>query len=260
MAERNLVIIDAGHGGIEPGAIYDGRMEKNDTLRLAFAVGRILADYGVDVRYTRIDDTYLTPLERAMMANQAEADYFVSIHRNAMPVPGSGSGIMSLVFENQGIPGMLANNINQALAGTGFADLGIMERPGLAVLRRTEMPAVLVEAGFIDNEFDNQMFDEYLNVIAQAIADGVLTTIVQVEEERPLYYQIQTGAYQVRSIADQQVKTLKSQGFPAFLVYEDGLYKVRVGAFEELDNAARMEQKLRQYGYNTFMVRRPEVY
>lgn len=260
MAERKIVVIDAGHGGADPGATFEGRQEKDDTLRLALEVGRILAANGVDVRYTRTDDTYNTPLEKAMMANDAEADLFVSIHRNAMPVPGTGSGVETLVFENSGIPAMLAENINRELAKTGFANLGIVERPGLVVLRRTRMPAVLVEAGFIDNEADNRLFDQNFQAIAQAIANGILTTIREEQEARPEYYQIQTGAYQVRHLAEELRDRLRAQGFPAFLVYEDGLYKVRVGAFRNLENAVRLEQELRQYGYNTFMVKRPAVY
>lgn len=260
MAERKIVLIDAGHGGADPGAKFDGRQEKDDALRLALAVGKILSENGVDVRYTRTDDTYNTPLEKATMANEAEAEYFVSIHRNAMPIPGSASGITSLVFENKGIPALLASNINEELAKTGYTDLGIMERPGLVVLRRTEMPAVLVEAGFIDNEADNELFDKNFEAIARAIADGILTTIQEEETAQPEYYQVQTGAYRNRALAEQQLNTLKSQGFPAFLVYEDGYYKVRSGAFRELDHAVHMEQELRRYGYNTFIVRRPAVY
>ncbi len=260
MAERRIVMIDAGHGGSDPGATWNERQEKDDVLRLALAVGRILSRNGVDVRYTRTDDTYNTPLEKAMMGNESEVDYFISIHRNAMPIPGSASGIESLVFENQGIPSLLAANINEQLTKTGFMDLGIIERPGLVVLRRTEMPAVLIEAGFIDNDADNELFDENFQAVAQAIADGILQTFKEEDAMRPEYYQVQTGAYRVRRLADQQLETLRSQGFPAFVVLEDGLYKVRAGAFLELDNAVRQEQQLRRYGYNTLIVRRPAVY
>ncbi len=52
---------------------------------------------------------------------------------------------------------------------------------------------------------------------------------------------------------------LKSQGFPAFIIYDDGYYKVRVGAFLNMDYAAQMEKRLRDYGYNTFMVREKAV-
>ncbi len=254
MAEIRKVIIDAGHGGAEPGAVFQGRKEKDDNLRLALAVGEILARNGVDVMYTRVSDVYQTPLEKAQIANRADADYFVSIHRNAMPVPGTASGIQSLVYENEGVAGVMAENINQALVKTGFADLGVIERPGIIVLRRTRMPAVLVEAGFLDNPKDNQLFEQNFNAIAQAIADGVLETIRQ-EDQEPEYYQIQVGAFPDRDMADRLAGQLREQGFPAFVILDDGMYKVRVGAFLNLDNAARMEQQLRNYGYNTYMVR-----
>ena len=64
MTDVKRVIIDAGHGGEEPGAMYDGRREKDDTLRLALAIGRILENNGVDVVYTRTTDVYDTPLEK----------------------------------------------------------------------------------------------------------------------------------------------------------------------------------------------------
>lgn len=259
MEERKIVVIDAGHGGADPGATYNGRMEKDDNLKLTMAVGGILADNGVDVRYTRTDDTYNTPLEKAMMANEAEADYFISIHRNAMPVPGSGSGIKVLVFKEEGDEALLAKNITEGLSKTGFMNLGVTERPRLVVLKRTNMPAVVVEAGFIDNERDNCLFDGKFDAVAEAIANGILDSLTEHEEEKPEYYQVQTGAFRVRALAENQASILKAQGFPVFIVYEDGFYKVRVGAFENLDNAVRMEQVLRRFGYNTYLVKRPAV-
>lgn len=254
MAKRKIIILDAGHGGSDPGASYQGRREKDDTLNLALAVGKALQDQDVKVLYTRVDDTYDTPFEKAAMANQVNADYFISIHRNAMPTPGTGSGAESLVFENAGVPGMMAENINSALEEVGFANLGIIERPGLVILRRTNMPAILVEVGFIDNEADNHFFDRNFEDIAKAIAGGIMKTIEEEEATPPEYYQVQTGAFRNRELADQMLEQLQSEGFPAFLVYDDDYYKVRVGAFLSLDNAAQMERNLRDYGYNTFIV------
>ncbi len=254
MPESRKMIIDAGHGGQEPGAIYEGRQEKDDNLRLALAVGEVLGQNGVDVVYTRVNDIYQTPAEKAEIANRSGADYFLSIHRNAMPVPGSASGVQTLVYENQGVPALMAENINRELEKAGFQNLGVSERPGIVVLRRTEMPAVLVEAGFLDNEQDNRFFDQNFASIAEAIAQGVLATI-QEEEREPEYYQVQVGAFRERAHAEDLLRQLQSQGFPAFMVADDGLYKVRVGAYLNLDNAARMEQTLRNYGYNTFLVK-----
>lgn len=248
------VVIDAGHGGVtDPGAIYYGRQEKDDNLRLALAVGDILADNGVDVVFTRIDDIYDTPYEKAEMANHAEADFFVSLHRNATDNPQKPSGVLSLVYEDAGIPGSLARRINGELAKAGLADLGVSERPGLVVLRKTQMPSVLVEVGFIDNPADNRRFDQQFEEIAGAIATGILDEI-DLAEKAESYYMIQTGAYRVRNLAEQQVVQLQSEGFPAYLMARDGWYYVRVGAYKELDNAARMEMLLRQAGYDTMMV------
>ena len=184
----------------------------------------------------------------------------MSIHRNAMPIPGTGSGATTLVYENTGVSAMLAENIQRNLANVGFADLGIQERPGLIVLRRTQMPAVLVEAGFIDNPADNRFFDQNFQAIAQAIAEGVLTTIRQQEAQRPAYYQVQVGAFRNRMPADRLLNELQAKGLPAFIVYDDGLYKVRVGAFLNMDNGIQMERTLRNLGYPTVLVREPAIY
>lgn len=260
MSDIGKVMIDAGHGGEDPGAVFEGRREKDDALRLALAVGEILEDNGVDVMYTRVTDVYDTPQEKAEIANRSEADYLVSIHRNAMPVPGTASGIMSLVYENGGTVGRLGANINRELAQTGFADLGVVERPGLIILRRSGMPAVLVEAGFIDNPEDNALFDRQFQEMAEAIASGILETIREENEIRPEYYQIQVGAYRERAMAEEIARELSEQGYPAFYVSQDGYYKVRVGAFLNLDNAARMEMRLRQEGWPVMMVQEPGIF
>lgn len=112
-----------------PGAVYNGRKEKNDTLRLAFDLGSALERRGIQVSYTRVEDVYDTPYEKAAMGNQSGADFFVSIHRNAMPVPGTGSGIENLVFSSSGTAGLLGKNIGRQLAAVGWTDLGVKERP-----------------------------------------------------------------------------------------------------------------------------------
>ena len=77
------IMLDAGHGGQDPGAVYKGRQEKDDNLKLALAVGKILENNGINVLYTRTTDVYQTPFEKAQLANQAKVDYFISFHRNS---------------------------------------------------------------------------------------------------------------------------------------------------------------------------------
>ena len=171
------IMLDAGHGGNDPGAVYGGRQEKDDNLRLAMAVGNILSQNGIDVVYTRTDDVYQSPIEKARLANASGADYFISFHRNSSPEPNQYSGVETLVYNQSGRKLTMAQNINRALENIGFKNLGVKSRPGLVVLRRTRMPALLIETGFINTPEDNERFDENFNEIARAIADAILTTL-----------------------------------------------------------------------------------
>ena len=171
------IVLDAGHGGRDPGAVFEGRTEKEDNINLVMKVGDILSQNGFDVLYTRTDDTYNTPFEKATIANNAGADFFVSFHRNSNRIPNSSSGVETLVYDKSGIKLEMAQNINDALEDLGFNDRGVIERPNLVVLKRTKMPAVLVEAGFINNDADNEKFDAEFDDIARAIANGILNTV-----------------------------------------------------------------------------------
>lgn len=261
MAPIRKVIIDPGHGGPEPGAVYNGRREKDDTLRLAYDLGNALERRGIQAVYTRVSDVYNSPYEKAEIGNNSDADFFVSLHRNAMPVPGTGSGIESLVYADTGIPSMLGHNIDEALAAVGWTDLGVKERPGLVVLRRTRMPAVLVEVGFLDNEQDNEFFDANLAATADAIADGILRTFEEMEAqtavtgEEPGFYQVQTGVYRIRRNAEAELADLEEDGFQGFLIAKDGQYYVRSGAFRQLEHAVNRERELRRLGYNTVIIK-----
>jgi N-acetylmuramoyl-L-alanine amidase len=172
-----LIVLDAGHGGANPGAVYQGRQEKDDALALVLAVGEILENSGVDVYYTRITDIYESPYQKAQEANAAGADYFVSIHRNSSPYPNQYTGVESLVYSRYGAAAVLAANINYQLERVGFVNQGVNERPNLVVLNSTQMPAVLVEVGFINTDADNTLLDARFDEVAQAIAAGILQTI-----------------------------------------------------------------------------------
>lgn len=73
------IMLDPGHGGTDPGAVYEGRQEKDDALRLATAVGEILRKNGYDVEFTRTSDVYDTPFEKATKANNAGAEFICII-------------------------------------------------------------------------------------------------------------------------------------------------------------------------------------
>lgn len=248
------IMLDAGHGGRDPGAVYDGRQEKDDALRLTLAVGEILQNNGIDVEYTRTTDVYETPFEKATEANHAGVDFFVSIHRNSFPTVNGASGVETLVYNLSGIKYEMAQNINEQLEAVGFVNLGVKARPNLVVLKRTKMPAVLVEAGFINSDVDNQLFDSNFDDIAQAIARGILDTLNSAGVIQEVYYRVQTGAFRNWKNAQRMLGELLEQDFPAFIDDSGPYIRVQVGGYEDLNEAAEMEQRLKRAGYQTVVV------
>mgnify|MGYP003434438462 CR=1 FL=1 len=248
------IMLDAGHGGANPGAVYEGRQEKDDNLALVLQIGTILENNGIDVLYTRTTDVYQTPLEKAQLANEAAVDYFVSIHRNSFPEDNVVSGVESLVYDLSGIKYEMAQNINAQLETVGFVNLGVKARPNLIVLRRTKMPAVLVEAGFINSDTDNQLFDANFNEIAQAIANGIIETLPNQPDTLETRYSVQVGAFRNPQYARRLQEELMEYDFPARIEVGDGFNRVRVGEYRTIDEASRMEQRLKRAGYQTVIV------
>ncbi|MBR5509529.1 MAG: N-acetylmuramoyl-L-alanine amidase [Lachnospiraceae bacterium] len=227
MAEK--IVIDAGHNGLtDPGAVYNGRRESDDVLSLAQAVGDLLMQNGYEVEYTRTGNINQSVVQKAQFANQTGADLFVSLHRNMASYPGQYNGVQTLLYDLSGLKQVMAENINQNLENVGYRNINVEARPDLAVLRRTQMPALLVEVGFIDSTIDNQLFDTRFDQTAQAIADGIIDTLNAAHmEERP----VMPGTGNSRP-----------------------LYRVQVGAFYNLQNAIDLEQELKRLGYNTWIV------
>ena len=257
------IILDAGHGGYDNGAAYNGRKEKDDNLSLALAVGEILSDSGVEVGYTRVDDVYQSPVDKARIANQLDGDFLVSIHRNSSPVPNTYSGVQSLIFREGGIMAQMASNINQEMSRVGYQDLGTELRRNLAVLRRSDMPAILVEAGFINTDADNALFDQRFTETAQAIADGIIGTLLQTgkleleaDDDEEEIYRVQTGLFKNRENADAMANKLRSMGYPVAIEMFNDLYAVKVGEYDDLEDATELEQRLRRMGYDTLIVSR----
>lgn len=251
MAEK--IMIDAGHGGANPGATHEGRKESDDALRLALAVGDILKKDGFDVVYTRTDDITQSVGEKAALANKSNADLFLSLHRNAAARDNLYNGAQTLIYGPGGLREEVAENIVNELETVGFQNLGVDIRPDLVVLNRTKMPAVLVEAGFIDSDKDNRIFDDHFQHMAEAIATGVEMALGHPESNGTTRYTVQTGLFRNKVYADNLMLRLKRQGYPAMLDFDGKYYRVRVGDFEDLDQAVDMEQRLKNRGYTTFL-------
>lgn len=252
------VMLDAGHGGYDNGASFNGRREKDDTLNLTLAVGNILENAGVNVLYTRTTDIYQSPLQKARIANESDADYFISIHRNSSTSPDMYSGVQTLVYANSGIPAVFAENINKELEKVGFNNIGVEERKNLAVLRRTKMPAALVEVGFINTKADNNIFDLKFPEVAQAIANGIIDTVsgADITGSEVGHYWIQTGSFRHYDNAKNLAKNMQADGFDCLITPNNDYYSVYNGVYDNYDKAEAVSKTLFNEGYETRIVQR----
>lgn len=178
--QRNpIFVLDPGHGGADPGAVGNGLLEKDLVLDLALRVGKLLKVRGATVLYTRGIDVFISLSERAKMANNWKADFFCSLHTNSASNL-SASGFESFIYSevNGGATAAFQNIIHRKIAAV-FAAEGVPDRGqkkgNLAVLRETNMPAVLMEYGFISSAKDAGLLkvSAFLDRIALATADGI---------------------------------------------------------------------------------------
>lgn len=170
------VVIDPGHGGKDVGATgASGLYEKDFTLNLSKKVYEILEqEEKIQVHMTREEDTFISTLDmyRPKFANELEADLFISIHGNTFEDPNV-SGTESYYYHEKFKA--FAETIHKKVVGsTGFNDRGVRNKD-LFVVRYTDMPAVLLEIGYLTNpEEEEKMFtDEFQNSIANSISDGI---------------------------------------------------------------------------------------
>lgn len=171
------VVLDAGHGGYDSGAVNGTRLEKDDNLRMALAVGAILQNCGVNVIQTRTTDVFIPLLERSAISNRANTDLFVSFHRdsNISPTP---NGVSSWVYTSATPKSVAAADlIIRRVANAGVQANRGVNYANFSVLRETRAPATLLELGFISNAEDNRLFDTNFNAYAQAIASGIMSSI-----------------------------------------------------------------------------------
>ena len=182
--QDNLVVIDPGHGGNDTGARGTQVNEKTLNLKVALMVGDILQDNGVDVEYTRDDDSTVGLEARAETANALNAGLFVSIHHNSTTTSDK-AGTETYFYAPPENPTLfmqkderqkLANEIHKRLiSNLRRTDRGV-KQSNFSVLRNTQMPSVLAEICFISNpeEQSQAMKTTFQELAAKAIADGIL--------------------------------------------------------------------------------------
>lgn len=174
---KPVVVIDAGHGGSDPGTQATDLDEKEINLEVALQVGAILEAAGVEVHLTRTSDVYVMLADRVGLANDLGADIFVSIHSNASSSSTALHGIETyyLAGKTESVP--LARALHESvLAATGARDNNV--RTGdYFLMRETKMPAALVEMGYVTNpaELAQLRLSSYRMQLAEGIAAGIMS-------------------------------------------------------------------------------------
>jgi N-acetylmuramoyl-L-alanine amidase len=227
------IMIDAGHGGKDPGAVGNGLQEKDITLTLS----KYMQDYleenytGHEVKLTRTTDIFHELSKRADIANDFGADVFISNHVNAGG--GKGTGYESFVYKKPSPASIALQNVinSEAMSVAKKYGLGAhgedKKRENLAVVRETKMPAILTEICFIDSKDAVQLKkDDFLRDMAAAYARGIAKHL---------------GLPAKPKVEKAAVKT-------------DKFYKVQVGAFKDVEGAKKLAAELKKKGYSTVIV------
>lgn len=173
---RTVVVIDAGHGGLDAGAMWGGVAEKTLTLAIAGNVEKYLKARGISTAMTRRSDVQRSLEARAAVANGFRRSLFVSIHCNA-DSRHEARGIETFYFGAEGR--RLASCIHSRLGTRTATPNRGLKQAGYSVLRKTSCPAALVECGFLSSPAERRLLTtvKYQDRVARAIADGIVSTL-----------------------------------------------------------------------------------
>lgn len=209
------IYINPGHSNVDPGAVGYETERKLNVKVSAYMNEHLLANYDCQTMVTDGSNNSLSGV--ANEANKWGADLFVSNHFNA----GGGDGYEALVYSEKRIP--LGQVFEKHVKAAGQNSRGVKLRPGLAVLRLTNMPAVLNEGAFVDNKADIEDWndDGELMKLGIAYAEAAAEYLGLEKKVAPAagtLYRVQVGAYRERANAEAMQKKLNAAGFPGIIV------------------------------------------
>lgn len=175
------VVIDAGHGGSDGGTVSGEVIEKNINLSVALKLKTILENNNIEVVLTRSSDENMSLSGRTSVANDSNADFFISLHCNYYKDDAQIAGLecyYSSLDTTQSK--MYAESIIDAVSSSDDIKVRDTKAEEYYVLQNTRMPAVLVEMGFLSNysECQNLLSDDYQEILSKKIADGILQELV----------------------------------------------------------------------------------
>ena len=209
------VFLSAGHGGADPGAVANGLYEKTINLNMLLSCKSELERHGVNVVCSRSKDENDPVEQEVKEANSSGADIAFSFHINA----GGGDGF-EVYYHNTSSKGKkLAELCEKHVKALGQNSRGLKSGDHLHFVKKTIMPAVLVESFFIDNAKDKSIGDELSEQMSFGIAYAkAILECLGVSYKPTKVYRVQVGAYSSKTNAEVMKKKLKSAGFEGIIV------------------------------------------
>ncbi len=253
------IVIDPGHGGDDTGATYRGYKEKDFNLSIASRVSKVLEEtYSVNVVMTRTADKSLSLDQRTDMANELDADFFLSIHHNA----AGGNGFESYIFNGKvsSRTKSIQNIIHKAIIESVGDQYQVKDRgkkrANFHVLRETKMNALLLEVLFIDNarDFETMRNSAFIEEVSEAIATGIARALrLPAKPAAAMLYKVIAGSFNARNPAEKRARFLAQKGIDSFITpaaagQKEDSFRIQAGAFSSMENAEEQIGRLKEIG------------
>jgi N-acetylmuramoyl-L-alanine amidase len=291
------IILDADHGGEIYGEVFVNEIGKDEDLKLALAVGDILKQYNLNVSYTRTKLIAMSWSDRFKIANETDAELFISFHKYSHKDCCDKDGTQTLIFDHNGIARNTAKNINQYLTMYGFSTHGIIEMQSQTIaFCKSKIPVMLLLYRYEILE-ENPEVDVRFHELSWAIALGIVKTFQipmddnnvfdsiymsegaasMKKENRNKYcdctdkmVQYNEGDWnrRVHPMQQEQIEQLEEQEQPEQLQQpeqqdrqvEAYRYRIQVGLFRSYENALQYQEQLIQDGFDPEIVTQGEFY
>lgn len=202
-----VIVLDAGHGGTDPGAQRGITNEKDITLSVVKYLSEFLKAQGIQVHLTRQDDTFISLQDRVDITNKTNPNAFVSVHVNAMESSNEISGLETYFQTEQSKE--LASDIHKNLLDTLKVPDRNIRKAKFYVINRTEVPSVLAEIGFISNQSEREKLisSDYQKQVAEGLAKGIILYLSSESGVRDISNR--TGSEKAKTASKQNLESSK---------------------------------------------------
>ncbi|UAL48668.1 N-acetylmuramoyl-L-alanine amidase [Sutcliffiella horikoshii] len=260
-----LIVLDPGHGGQDPGAVFQRLQEKVVNLDIAKRVRTYLEkEYEVKVMMTREGDSTVSLEARSNLANSVKADYFCSIHHNA----GGGTGFESYRYNGSNAFSSKSKTfqeivhrevINVVTSKYNRRDRGV-KAANFHVLRETSMPSVLLEILFLDSTEDRALIqhESFKEDVSAAIGEGLAKALALPRKVTTNLYKVIAGSFKDKKNAEARLEFLQEKGITAFMATTTlngaPYFRVQAGAFKDRENAENLGAEIKKLGVEAFIL------